>query len=236
MLKINSKSLAVVRLQMQLRQLDYYDGLITGVFSIFTDAAVRKFQERYNLTIDGIVGQKTQTVLNTLASNGYHTLFIHCAASPDGLHVPAQNIVNFHTFPKSKGGRGWSRPGYSDVIELSGKLVNIYAYNQDNFIHEWEQTWGVHGSTLLNRNARHICYIGGLAADNKTPKDTRTPEQTETLKNYVLSELEKNPKLIISGHDYVQNKACPSFDVPEWLSQLGVPEFNIPQWSKSLRI
>ncbi len=236
MLTLNSNNLQVVRLQLQLRQLKHYDGLITGFFDDNTRTAVKSFQKQYNLQSDGIVGPKTQTVLNTLCVNGFHILYIHCAATPEGRNVPAENITAFHTLPVSKGGRGWSRPGYSDVIELSGKLVNIFKYNDDNQISEWEQTWGVHGSTLLNRNARHICYIGGMSADLKQVKDTRTAEQTETLKKYVLETLENHPDIIVVGHNQVQNKACPSFDVPNWLSEIGVHEYNIGQWSNKLRI
>lgn len=236
MLTLNSNSLQVVRLQLQLRQTGYYDGLINGLYDDNTRIAVKAFQQQYNLQPDGIVGPKTQTVLNTICANGFHILFLHCAASPEGKHFAAESIVQMHTLPTSKGGRGWSRPGYSDIIELSGKLVNIYKYNNDNQIHEWEQTFGVHGSTLLNRNARHVCYIGGMTADMKQPKDTRTAEQTETLRKYVLNTIEQHPDIIVVGHNQVQNKACPSFDVPQWLGSIGVHEYNIGQWSNRLRI
>jgi N-acetylmuramoyl-L-alanine amidase len=236
MLKLNSNSLAVVRLQMQLRRLGFYEGLITGIFGSSTDLAVKAFQRLYNLSADGIVGPRSQTVLNTLCANDWHMLFIHCAATPEGRDTKAAQVTAFHTLPVSKGGRGWSRPGYSDVIELDGKIVNIHRYNNDNQIHEWEQTWGVHGSTLLNRNARHVCYIGGMSADLKQVKDTRTDAQKKALEDYVLSALDQNPLLIISGHNEVQQKGCPSFDVRTWCASLGIPEFNIGQWSNRLRI
>jgi N-acetylmuramoyl-L-alanine amidase len=141
-----------------------------------------------------------------------------------------------HTLPVSKGGRGWSKPGYADVIETSGKLVNIWKYNEDNLINEWEQTWGVLGTTLLNRNARHVCYIGGMTADMRMPKDTRTPGQLLTMYNYVHDIVKHNPKIIIAGHNQVQNKACPSFDVPKYLESIKIPAFNIANWSSKLKI
>jgi hypothetical protein len=272
MLTLNSNSLQVVRLQLQLRQTGHYDGLITGMFDDNTRIAVKAFQRAYNLTSDGIAGPRTQTVINTICANGFHILFLHCAASPEGrITDTADTLILGHMLPnKANGclfmgqnttidkvigqripltngkfytitgrelsGRGWSRPGYSDVIELSGKLVNIFKYNEDDFINEWEQTWGVHGSTLLNRNARHVCYIGGMSADMKQVKDTRTKEQTETLTKYVLETIEKHPNIIVAGHNQVQNKACPSFDVPQWLGSIGVHEYNIGQWSNRLRI
>jgi N-acetylmuramoyl-L-alanine amidase len=271
MLRLNSNSLAVVRLQMQLRRLGFYDGLITGIFGISTDLSVKEIQSYYKLHVDGIVGPKTQNVLNFICANDWHVLFIHCAATPEGRNDKADNIILGQMLPnKTNGcvfmgknttidkvigqqipltgggfytikgrelsGRGWSRPGYSDVIELDGKIVNIHRYNNDNQIHEWEQTWGVHGSTLLNRNARHVCVIGGMSADLKQVKDTRTDGQKKSLEDYVLSALDDNPLLIIAGHNEVQHKGCPSFDVREWCASLGIPEFNIGQWSNNLRL
>jgi N-acetylmuramoyl-L-alanine amidase len=236
MLTLNSNSLAVVRLQMQLRQLDFYSGLIDGFFDETVRQAVKAFQTAYNLQPDGIVGPKTQTVINTICANGYHLLFLHCAATPEGRNNTAADIVAFHTLPVAHGGRGWSRPGYSDIIELSGKLVNIHPYNDDDLIHSWEVTWGVHGSTLLNRNARHVCYIGGMTVDLRNVKDTRTDGQLMTMYDYIWDNLKLNPKLIIAGHNQVQKKGCPSFDVPNYLRSINVPEYNIGNWSDKLKI
>ena len=236
MLTLNSNSLAVVRLQLQLRQLDFYGGLIDGFFDETVRQSVKAFQTKYQLTSDGIVGPKTQTVLNTLCANGYHILFLHCSASREGQDFKSESIAKMHTSPVSEGGRGWSRPGYSDIIELSGEVVNIYPYNDDDLIHEWEQTNGVLSTTLLNRNARHICYIGGMTADMRQPKDTRTDGQKISMYDYVWEQIKRNPKVIVAGHNQVQNKACPSFDVPEYLRSIGVNEMNIANWSNKLRI
>lgn len=235
-LTINSNSLAVVRLQLQLRQLDFYSGLIDGYYDETVRQSVKSFQAAYQLQNDGIVGPKTQTVLNTLCNNGWHILFLHCAATPEGRNTKASDIVAYHTMPLDEGGRGWSRPGYSDICELNGNIVNVWKYNEDDMIHEWEQTWGVHGSTLLNRNARHFCYIGGMTRDYRQPKDTRTDAQKLSIHDYIFDSLKTNPKLIIAGHNQVQNKACPSFDVPQYLISIGVNEYNIGQWSNKLRI
>lgn len=236
MLKLNSNSLAVVRLQLQLRQLDLYKGFIDGFFDETVRQAVKIFQTAYNLHPDGIVGPKTQAVINTICANGYHILFLHCAATPEGRNNTAADIVAFHTLPIAKGGRGWSKPGYADIIELDGKLVNIHPYNDDNLIHSWEETWGVHGSTLLNRNARHICYIGGMTKDLKGVKDTRTSGQLATMEKYIKDAIKGNSKLIIVGHNQVQHKGCPSFDVPSYLTSIGVEDYNIGKWSDKLKI
>lgn len=237
MLTLNTTGLQVVRLQLQLRQLDYFKGHIDGYFDETIMQAVKAFQTANKLQADGIVGPVTQNALNAATADGWHVLFLHCAATPEGRDIKAEQIVQFHTLPVEKGGRGWSKPGYSDVIELSGKLVNIWSWDSDNQIKEWEQTWGVHGSTLLNRNARHLCYIGGTAADNiNIPKDTRTPGQLASMEICIKFCLLRNPKLIIAGHNQVQQKGCPSFDVPAYLRSIGVAEWNIAQWGRGFAI
>ena len=45
--------------------------------------------------------------------------------------VTKDDIIRWHTNPKHLGGRGWNRPGYSDIIYLDGELINIIPFNQD---------------------------------------------------------------------------------------------------------
>ena len=47
MLTLTSNSLAVVRLQMQLRQLDFYNGLIDGFYDETMRNAVIEFQKQF---------------------------------------------------------------------------------------------------------------------------------------------------------------------------------------------
>ena len=103
-------------------------------------------------------------------------------------------------------------------------------------VSENEYTFGVKGSTLLNRNSIHLCYIGGLDKTGKKAKDTRTEGQLRSMRILIESALLRNPKLIIVGHNQVQKKACPSFNVPDYLRSIGVGEGNIAQWSDEFRI
>lgn len=64
-----------------------------------------------------------------------------------------------------------------------------------------------------NANSIGICYIGGCAADGKTPKDTRTPQQREALRRLVADLQKQYPGASVHGHREFAAKACPSFDV-----------------------
>lgn len=160
-------------------------------------------------------------------NNKLNYLVLHCTATPEGRPVTKDDIIRWHTNPVHLGGRGWNRPGYSDIIELDGDLVSIIPFNTDDFVDQWEISNGVVG---LNGNSRHIVYAGGMDAENKKPKDTRTKEQLATLEVYVKYTIKRHPKILVLGHNEAPNahgKACPSFNVGEWLRSIGVPEANI---------
>lgn len=146
-------------------------------------------------------------------------LMIHCTATEEGKDYTGQDIERWHTSPKSKGGRGWRQVGYSDLIWRDGNNENLVPYNKDQIVDVREIT---NGAKDYNGIARHICYVGGLDKNGK-PKDTRTPEQLETLKQHVEAAILWHPDIKIIGHNQVSSKDCPSFNVPEWLESIGIP-------------
>jgi len=74
-----------------------------------------------------------------------------------------------------------------------------------------------------NTGSIGICYIGGVEADGKTPKDTMTEEQDIAMVNLIQAlrlEHKENGKISLHGHNEFAPKACPSFSVPkkyDWL-------------------
>jgi N-acetylmuramoyl-L-alanine amidase len=153
-------------------------------------------------------------------------LIIHCTATPEGRVVYASDIRDWHTKPVSEGGRGWKQVGYRDMIMLDGSLQNLVSYNEDNIVDPWEVTNGVAG---INKKSAHIVYVGGT--DKKgNAKDTRTAKQKEALRSYVRNLIAQCPDIKIAGHyQFDPKKACPSFNVPEWLTSIGVQPKNIYQ-------
>ena len=63
-----------------------------------------------------------------------------------------------------------------------------------------------------NRNSIGICYCGGVESDGKTPKDTRTPIQKESLLSVLKTLRAMFPLSTVYSHNEYANKACPSFD------------------------
>jgi hypothetical protein len=79
----------------------------------------------------------------------------------------------------------------------------------------------------MNAFSKHIVYVGGMDKAYKNPKDTRTAKQLETMKNYILAFIKKHPDIKVCGHNQYDAKACPSFNVENYLKSIGVAEKNI---------
>ena len=133
-------------------------------------------------------------------------IIIHCSATEEGRDFSVEDIRRWHVQ-----GNGWKDIGYHFVIYRDGSVHPGRPLDQV----------GAH-TTGHNANSIGVCYIGGVAADRKTPKDTRTPQQ-----NTALIELVRSLKLVfgvskVSGHNEYARKACPSFDVQKWRKEVGV--------------
>ena len=179
-------------------------------------------------------------------------LIIHCTATLEGREIYPDDIHRWHTDPmevngkfhymgkvynlvedlpkevqpSNRRGRGWKQVGYRDMILINaGLLINMVQYNDDNIVDSWEIT---NGATGINSIAAHLVYAGGCDK-NMNPKDTRTPDQLETMKMYVRNFVKKYPHTKVAGHNQFAPKACPSFHVPAWLRSIGVAEENIYQ-------
>lgn len=123
------------------------------------------------------------------------TIIVHCSATPEGKPFTVADIDRWHRQ------RGFDCIGYHYVIYLDGTLHAGRPIQQI-------------GAHCQGHNATSIgvCYVGGLAADGKTPKDTRTQEQRETLLSLLRKLKAQFPKARIRGHRDFAAKACPSFD------------------------
>jgi hypothetical protein len=151
-------------------------------------------------------------------------LVLHCTATPEGREVTSDQIRKMHTAPKSQGGRGWDRLGYSDMIHLDGTVENITPHNEDDIVTNSEMTWGASG---VNATGTHVVYVGGMNKKMTTPRNTMTKEQEAAIIQYIFEHIKLHPDILIAGHNQFARKACPSFDIVAYCMKWGVPEKNI---------
>lgn len=122
-------------------------------------------------------------------------IIVHCTATPEGRDVTVEEIDAWHRK------RGFKSIGYHYVIYLDG---SIHKGREDDKI----------GAHCVGYNSRSlgVCYVGGLAKDGKTPKDTRTEAQKQSLYKLLKMLKTKYPEARIFGHRDFAAKACPCFD------------------------
>lgn len=123
-------------------------------------------------------------------------IIVHCSATPEGKDFTVADIDRWHKARKFRC-IGYHYVVYRDGSVHPGRPV---------------QEIGAH-CTGQNANSIGVCYIGGVAADGKTPKDTRTPAQRKTLRELVHRLRSEYPGASVHGHYEFANKACPSFKI-----------------------
>jgi N-acetylmuramoyl-L-alanine amidase len=123
-------------------------------------------------------------------------IIIHCSATAEGKDFTVADIARWHRE------RGFMDIGYHYVIYRNGTVHNGRDVSKV----------GAHCEGQ-NANSIGICYIGGVASDGKTPKDTRTPAQKTALTELVNKLKLQYPGATVHGHNEFANKACPSYKV-----------------------
>ena len=175
-----------------------------GIFGPLTEEAVKDFQRSNGLEVDGIVGANTLSKLNlSVNKRTIKELIVHCSATPEGKDYSVDTIRQWHLQ------RGFSDIGYHYVIYRDG---SIHMGRDESII-------GAH-CTGHNTNSIGVCYIGGCASDGKTPKDTRTAQQKQSLVKLLKELKTKYPQASIHGHRDFSSKACPSFDATKEYSSI----------------
>lgn len=122
-------------------------------------------------------------------------IILHCSATPEGINYSVTDIDRWHR------DRGFKSCGYHYVVRLDGTI-------------ERGRPEAAIGAHCLNHNTHSIgvCYIGGLDAEGRHTKDTRTEAQKSALRNLLTDLRRRHPKAIIVGHNLFACKACPCFD------------------------
>ena len=119
-----------------------------------------------------------------------NTIAVHCTATPEGKEYTADTIRGWHKK------LGWSDVGYHYLIHLDGKVSPGQPLEKV----------GAHVAGHITGSI-DISYIGGVAADGKTAKDTRTTAQKAALRKligdlvarYPTSKVVKGPSRLLFG-------------------------------------
>lgn len=134
-------------------------------------------------------------------------IIIHCSATQPSQDIGVAEIKKWHT-DKKPYGNGWKDIGYHYVIRRNGNIENGRTESQVG-----SHTAG-HNATSLG-----ICMVGGINRKGH-PEANFTPAQWDSLNRLVRILRARYPKTTVHGHNEYSKKACPSFDVQEWLREI----------------
>lgn len=137
-------------------------------------------------------------------------IIIHCSATrPDWMQgrtsaEKRDEIRRWHL------GNGWRDIGYHHLIDRDGGLVTGRSIN----------VVGAHCKGH-NTGTLGICLIGGHgSSEHDEFEENYTAEQEEALRKYITAQKMTFPTISkISGHNEYAAKACPGFQVQEWLQE-----------------
>ncbi len=130
-------------------------------------------------------------------------IVLHCTATQQSATV--KSILNYW-----KNVKKWRNPGYHYLIEPNGEVHELLPIERVS-----------NGAREHNHDSIHIGYIGGVDFENN-PIDNRTPYQKKSQIALIASLRLKFIALPVIGHRDLPgvNKACPCFDVKEWLKSI----------------
>ena len=139
---------------------------------------------------------------NTKKRSKTDFIVVHCSATAN-QNIGAADIDKWHR------AQGWACIGYHYVIRRDGTVEK----GRD------EEVVGAHVAGF-NERSIGICMVGGVDANDHTKaKNNFTQPQFDSLKKLLAELKQRYPSAVIQGHrDFAGvKKACPSFDVREWL-------------------
>lgn len=129
-------------------------------------------------------------------------IVVHCTATPVMATVEA--IKRYW-----KEVRKWGdTPGYHYLIHRDGEVEQLLDENKVSY--------GAYGH---NKDSVHIAYMGGVDLKGN-PCDNRSQRQKDSMFDLIMELMEKYKKAKALGHRDFEGvkKACPCFDVREWLA------------------
>lgn len=147
-------------------------------------------------------------------------IIVHCSASPAHVEFTAADIDRMHRERK------WLGNGYHYVIKRNGQVESEATGQKCRPLDKPGAHVGDCGRGW-NKRSLGVCLIGGTDDKGKA-ENNFTPDQMESLKALLEHLRDCFPDSLIMGHrDLIEltntpnKKDCPSFDVKEWLEEVG---------------
>lgn len=131
------------------------------------------------------------------------TIVIHCSATKPSMDIGAADISYWHRQ------KGWLAIGYHKVIRRNGEIEDGRPLNAR----------GAHVQGH-NDHTLGVCMVGGVN-DKGKPEDNFTEAQWHSLYRLLMTLVDDQTTItsILGHYNLDSHKACPSFDVQEYMAR-----------------
>lgn len=122
-------------------------------------------------------------------------IMVHCADTKSSMNVTVNDLHKWHVVENE-----WSDIGYHKFIKFDGSAHDCRPIN----------IAGAH-CKKVNSISLAICLEGGFGGENNF-----TEAQLDSLFNEICDIKCQYPNAAVLGHNSIDDKACPSFEVVTW--------------------
>lgn len=168
----------VSELQEQLKTLGFYEGEATGVYDAATVAAVKAFQKKNNLTVNGVTDSKVYSALKVIL---LPTAVANTAATPAPASVTADNVIVLR-----RGTRGLAVTRVQERLVALGyySVIPDGIYDADDIaaVKEFQKKNGLTADGVAGLETQQKLFDASAlsASATPTPKPTVTPSPAPT--------------------------------------------------------
>ena len=177
-IRLNDRGEQVRTVQTRLKELGYYAGEITGIYNTATRDAVRAFQKKNGLTVDGVCGTNTQACLL-----GAYALSATATATPEPTAEPTP-APTFQA-PQStvkQGSRGADatlvQQRLIDLGYLSGKADGLFGTSSVAALREFQRQNGLDDDGAAGAATCQVLFSYDALAKGQLPTAAPTPAPT----------------------------------------------------------
>jgi len=210
--KISPPKTSISEIQGALMALGYHPGPIDGVFGTRTRDATQdwlsKNGESAGIQAVASTNSNGAMIYQGTAHHAVHEIIVHCTATrPEwyagrSLEEKVAEIRRWHVSD-----RGWTDIGYHHLIDRNGEIAKGRA----------ETVVGAHVSGH-NRGTIGVSLLGGFgSSEDDDFSDNFTMSQDTALRALIADIQSRTLIKKISGHNNYAAKACPGFNVNDWL-------------------
>ena len=180
-LRNGTKGVEVTKLQNRLMELGYYTCVANGVYDSDEIAAVKEFQRKNGLTVDGVAGLATQQALYASSAVAAFTPLPVVSASPTPIVVSTPYPVN-QTLKTGSTGELVSalQTRLKALGYFTGAVDGQYGSATAKAVKDFQKVNGLTADGVAGAQTLTKLYVSGTAVSAATPKPTATPKPAAT--------------------------------------------------------